>query len=63
MAYFVHDKGDRSKPKLASSVKNALAAALGITMQSYEAQPFLDACRRNYRVQTWDVQACILLLP
>lgn len=58
MAYLVHDKRSFSIPRLAPTVKAeiaaALAAALGITIQPYEVQPLLDACRRNYSRQTWD---------
>ncbi len=57
MAYVVHDKRSRSMPRLASAVKREIAEAVnavGVSLQSYEVQPLLDACRRNYRAQKWD---------
>ncbi len=57
MAYVVHDKRSRSMPRLASAVKREIADAvnaIGVSLQSYEVQPLLDACRRNYRAQKWD---------
>ncbi|KAL3136216.1 hypothetical protein ABBQ32_007230 [Trebouxia sp. C0010 RCD-2024] len=60
MAFLVHDKRGFSIPRLAPTVKaevaKALAEALGITIQPYEVQPLLDACRRNYSRQNWDPQ-------
>ena len=44
-------------PRLASAVKREIADAvnaIGVSLQSYEVQPLLDACRRNYRAQKWD---------
>ncbi len=57
MAYVVHDKRSRSMPRLASAVKREIADAvnaIGVSLQAYEVQPLLDACRRNYRAQKWD---------
>lgn len=57
MAYVVHDKRSRSMPRLAGAVKREIADAVnavGVSLQPYEVQPLLDACRRNYRAQKWD---------
>ena len=62
MAYVVHDKRSRSMPRLASAVKREIADAvnaIGVSLQSYEVQPLLDACRRNYRAQKWDPQTAM----